>query len=511
MVEKVSLRSIVKGSGISLFGSLFSKSVHYLFYFLLARSLNPDGVGVFSTLLAILGFARIFSLIGFRGGVNRFVAYYRGQNDDARVRGTLRIGFAVGALMGITVAGVVILARPFVTKAVLDGAVSPRLLLVAALLVPLEAYADVTMSALRGFKRIDFQVLSQNVFQGLVKVGGFAALVWLGYDDVGAAVASYGLSIFVTMVLGLYFIERRTFSIVHGESTYEVRKLLVFSFPLLLTGTLSQIVDWTDVLMINYFGTNAQAGIYNIALQTGLVVTLGLTSVSSITGPMLSELVGKDDWKDVGPMLKIANKWVMLITAPMVVFLVPFSRDIVRVFGPEFATGGEVLLILGFGIFVKSTLGLSDTLLTSMGRTKVILFNHVVAAVLNVGLNYVLIPQYGILGAAIATGISVTLDGILPTVQLYGWHGIIPFRTDFAYPLLASLLAVVVTEVTLSWALEVHYLAVLPIGMIYLVIYGVAFLLVGGLAEEDVYILQAVKERTGFENERLERFVLRFT
>jgi O-antigen/teichoic acid export membrane protein len=190
-----------------------------------------------------------------------------------------------------------------------------------AFVVPLEALSSVMMTALRGLKRIDLQVTAQNIFQGILKIGGFPVFYWVGFDALVSLVFAYATAMAGTLVVGLYFVEGREFPVLRGEAVYEPRELFVFSLPLLFTGALNLVVDWTDVLMLGYFGVNSEVGIYNIALQVGLVMQIGQTAFSSITGPVLSELVGKEERGELESVLKISNKWILILTVPLVAFV----------------------------------------------------------------------------------------------------------------------------------------------------------------------------------------------
>jgi O-antigen/teichoic acid export membrane protein len=183
---------------------------------------------------------------------------------------------------------------------------------------------------------------------------------------------------------------------------------------------------------------------------------------------------------------------------------------VVRLFGTEFRQGGAVILLIGTAILVKTTLALSGTVIQSMGYSNVILANHVVAGLLNFLLNLVLIPQYGIVGAAIATSVAIAFDGLLPAIELYVWQRISPLRPDFVEPVAVAAVSTVAIFIGLDWATEIHYLMILPVGTVYLFIYGLALMAIGGLKQEDVYILQAIKDRTGVESPWIEQFVRRF-
>jgi O-antigen/teichoic acid export membrane protein len=410
----------------------------------------------------------------------------------------------------LVVATVVAAGHELLAELFLDPDTPSDVLLLIAFVIPLEASSTIFMTVLRGLKRIDLQVAAQNISQGILKIAGFLFFYWIGVDTLASLVFGYATAMVGTVLFGLYFVESREFPVFRGEAAYEPRELFAFSLPLLFTGALNLVVDWTDVLMLGFFGVNADVGIYNIALQVSLVMQVAYTAFSSITGPVLSELVGKEKLEEIESVLKISNKWVLVLTVPMFTFVIPFASDVIRLFGTEFREGAGVVLLIGAAMIFKTTFSLSGNVIKSMGHSNIILANHLIAALLNIVLNLLLIPELGMIGAAVATSIAIALDGVLPAIELYIWKEISPLRSDFVQPAVAAGLATVATVLGLGWATEIHYLAILPVGVIYLLVYGLLLMVIGGLQEEDIYILTAMKDRTGLESPRVERFVRRF-
>lgn len=505
MPRNKSIRTLIKGSGFSFLGSLFSKATHYIFYLVIARVAGADGFGIFSVALAILSLSESVSVLGLQSGVNRYIAYYQGQEDNLRTRGVIRIAFFVATVSSLVVTAAVLLIEGHLSDYFLDPGTPENVIWLIAFVIPLEALSSVVTGSLRGFKRIDYQVLSQNVSQGILKIVGFLVFYTLGIGFVGSFAFAYAVALLGTVLIGTYFLDYQILSITRGEGKYETRELLAYSLPLMFTGVLSVVVNQTDILLIGFFGVNSDVGIYNIALQTAMILQLGYTSFSSITTPMLSELVGQNDFEELRSILKISNKWVFVLTVPMFTFLIPFSSDVIRLFGTEFREGGIVLLIVGGAMLIKTSLSLTSSLIVSLGHSKIIFLNQFLAAGLNVILNILLIPRYGIRGAAIATAVAYALDGILPAIEVYVWQDIHPLRPDFAYPVLAAVIATVSCSLLLGWLLNIHYLGILLLGVIYLGIYVITLLVIGGLQEEDLYILRAAMGRVGLENCHLEQ------
>jgi len=168
-------------------------------------------------------------------------------------------------------------------------------------------------------------------------------------------------------------------------------------------------------------------------------------------------------------------------------------------FGPEYSEGIVALTILSLGFFVQSVAGPNMNALTSIGATRAIMIMNLIAAGANIGLNYLLIPPYSYVGAAVATAISYTLLNLLYSAALYSQTGIHPLTTHLLKPATGALVLMGVTYALLSTVLVRTIPTAFGTFAAFLVVYTVTVLRLGAIQEEEVMLLRSIEERFGID------------
>jgi O-antigen/teichoic acid export membrane protein len=176
--------------------------------------------------------------------------------------------------------------------------------------------------------------------------------------------------------------------------------------------------------------------------------------------------------------------------------MIIFSQEILTIFGREFATGATTLVILSVGQLMYSATGPLGVMINMSGRSKLTLLNTVLHLLLQVGLCVVLIPQYGIIGAAVANTIS---KGVQRAIQLGQVRLILrmhPFRTEYLKPVAAGVASWLVLSLFKAYFPQNNDSVLFPIlgSLIFLVIYG-SMLYRLGFDEEDEMILQRLRSK----------------
>jgi O-antigen/teichoic acid export membrane protein len=175
-----------------------------------------------------------------------------------------------------------------------------------------------------------------------------------------------------------------------------------------------------------------------------------------------------------------------------------FATDfIATIYGAKYAGGGVALMILAAGFAVKNVLSVHNSILEAVGRSKTLSFNSVIAAVSNLLLNIVLIPQFGLTGAAVATVASFILRDGLATIQVYltlettplTWRATRPVVLAVPFLLIISTVVAPATPSTFLWLVAVTGLASTA--------YAAVVLLVFGLSDTEVMVLRSAEEQYG--------------
>lgn len=489
------LKIVAKG-GILVFASVLLEHVFtFARRLIIVRSLSTSDYGVYSLGISIVMLALVIAGMGIDVGVQRFVGIYRGRGDLEGVKGTVYSSVIVTIIAILVTTGLLMLSSGSISS-LLDMPKLSWIIMVMALLIPLMRITTLIVNIYRGFEIVTPKVFFMCIGNGLITLTTVivAVLVFDTLDSIVVALV-IGNAISMAALIG-YVLLRPTPLPKELKPRFEYRKLLIFSVPLIVGGFASQIMLQTDTVMLGYFTTAARVGVYNAAVPLYRVLSIFLVAVGFIYAPVAARMIGEKKHGELRVLYPSVTKWLFMFTMPawFIFFFYP-SETLQFFFGSRYVGAAFALQILALGEFVHTIVGPSGQTLIAYGKTYLSMFNIVTAAVLNVILNLVLIPRYGIGGAAIATAISLFAQNVLFSGQIYYYYRINPFTRDYIKPVVASLLVLValyypmklVLGITI-WVLPIYYIAFLAcsLGMV---------VLTGSIDSTDLALYRAIKQR----------------
>jgi len=197
------------------------------------------------------------------------------------------------------------------------------------------------------------------------------------------------------------------------------KKLFKFGIPVLFTGLAGMIFGYMDTILLTYFRTLKEVGLYNVALPTMKVISVIGVAFTSILFPLSSELWAKKRKDQLGKGLGMFYKYALILVFPLALLMFLFPEIILGIlFGGEFKAAGGVLRILAIGYLINTLSGVNNTTLSGIGKPKEVSKIMFSGACMNLILNLILIPFYGMEGAAISTTISFLFLFILSTLKI---------------------------------------------------------------------------------------------
>jgi O-antigen/teichoic acid export membrane protein len=204
--------------------------------------------------------------------------------------------------------------------------------------------------------------------------------------------------------------------------------MLSFSAPLAVSGSMWFIFSDIDTFLLGALATTTAVGVYKVAYTLGKLVFLAKTAFEFLAMPIFSEYHAKDDISNMRSIYIILAKWTLILALPITLTMMLLPRLVIRItFGTEYVAGGTALSILAIGFIIHVISGANTSCLSAMGYTKLVMWDVGGAAILNIGLNVIFIPQYTVVGAAVATVLSYVILNTVAGYQLYRKNQIQPF------------------------------------------------------------------------------------
>jgi O-antigen/teichoic acid export membrane protein len=402
------LFEILKGTSITFVIKVFGSLVGFLVMILITRGYGESGQDVFGKYLLGLLVLRIFLIIGKFGAdtaLLRFVSGFNALNLLGNARKVYRKAILHILPIGIILSAVMYFSASFFSEQL--GVPKHYVECLAFLILPY-SWFFVNTQSLRGLKdMVSFAFFfntSVTLFAGIVLVVLFVLNKDLFLSNPTWPIYAFSIGIAISFIFSLILWNKKS----KGEG-FEVaqevsnKSFLNVAIPLMLAQSISFIMGWTDQLMLGKMMTTADVGVYGAAFKFSTLSVIFLAAVNSIAAPKISELKSQNDIAGIEKVVKHSTKLIFWVTLPIVAVLCLFPELVLSVSGPSFVAGAGTLIILSLGKFFSSISGSVGTILQMTGLQKYFQNILLLAAAINVVLNYLLIPYYGIEGAAIAS------------------------------------------------------------------------------------------------------------
>tara|TARA_B100000795_G_scaffold174491_1_gene131738 strand:- start:135 stop:716 length:582 start_codon:yes stop_codon:yes gene_type:complete len=188
---------------------------------------------------------------------------------------------------------------------------------------------------------------------------------------------------------------------------------------------------WTDKLMLGNMMGSEEVGIYFTAFKLSMFASIALMAINSIASPKFAELYGKKDFDGLKKVAHQSSKMIFLATLPLVLLFFSFPEFLLGLFGEEFKVGVKAFVFLSFGKLISSFSGSAGNILQMTGKQVIFMNVLFVGAIVNVILNFFLIPKFGINGAALASMISLSMWNLIMVYFVKRELGLYTFYIPF--------------------------------------------------------------------------------
>jgi O-antigen/teichoic acid export membrane protein len=265
---------------------------------------------------------------------------------------------------------------------------------------------------LRGFHEIKIYSLFRNVSQNAFVL--FAILISIYYsallDPIYILYGSIVISTGLLFIVVYKFLKKHhiNFSI---TGKYD-KTILKYSYPMFLTSSMIFLMGYLDSFMISYYLGEYEVGIYSACVKLSFAVTFVLASVNGFIAPKISQAYSRSDFNEVKKIYYNSIKIIVFVSAPIFLLLYIFPEFFLGLFGDEFKTVTTTLFIINTAFLVNALCGSVGYLLNMTDNQHMFMKILLGGLGINISFNILLIPLYGINGAAIATLISMSFWNI---------------------------------------------------------------------------------------------------
>jgi O-antigen/teichoic acid export membrane protein len=381
---------------------------------ILARALGTEGYGVYAYAFAIMNVLMIVAEAGVPTLLMREVAASLGRQEWGVLRGAIvRAGQWVA--FSSTLVSLIGLSVLWVAGDGLDHA-GRYTALFMLLALPLVSMARTVDHGMRGLHYVTAAQIVDTLRPLLVVLAVgvvFSALPYLRQPQyaMSAQLGAAAMSLFA----GVWVLSRKLPGEVRNHSAeFHTRKWLKNSLSFILIGGAGVINNQADIIMLGWFRTMDEVGVYRVAVQGATLVAFGLQAANAVIAPHFARLYAQGDMLRLQRLVTASARLILLSALPFALaFIVAGGAIAAWVFGADFRQSHTPLAILSAGQLVNAAFGSVGFLLNMTGHEKDTALVLWLTVMLNILLNLMLIPSFGVAGAGSATAISLVTWNVL--------------------------------------------------------------------------------------------------
>ena len=391
----------------------------YGIHFTLPRLISAEQFGLYQVVISMISVINAVVVTGTYQTVSKFVSQDEAKAGSVK-SAALKLQLLVGG--GATL-GVVLLA-PLLAGYLNDLRITNYLRLAAAITLSYSFYAVFT-GYFNGRRRFLAQAALDAAYSTM-KVAFIVLLVWMGYG-VWGGVGGFALAAACALTLSALVAGGE-----RGSGPVRPRELFTFQAYLLVSTLVVNLLQRADLILVKALSSSdaalasENAGYYSAAVSLAGLTYQIVISVTFVVFPLVSQSTFAADHERTRAYVSNTMRYSLMIMAVFSTLLSANAREVIAVVYPaNYQVGSIALSILAFSMLLFGTLYVLTTIITASGRPKISLLIGAITLAVNVGLNVLLIPRYGLNGAAIATSAAMLVGAVAAAGYVWVSFGVL--------------------------------------------------------------------------------------
>ena len=426
--------TIARQAGISMAGFTLGQLFRFAYNLAAARLLGAEALGIYALVVSIVQVGEVVASLGLDAALLRFANRYEGDGRRRAVASALR----TGVISALAVSALLIISSGWIADALHGGNLLRLTLCSAAAAIPVSVATLLAGHAVQASRKLAPKVLAMQVVAPssllLLMVG--ARYLW-GVD------AALVVPFVPTALLAFAWVLpafRRATGVVAGDllRARQDPEMMRVALPLLAVSLFSMFSHWIDIMMLGLLTDPRTVGLYHPAARTAGLLRAVFLAFSGIAAPMIAACHARGDEAGIRKLYELVSRWILTIVLLPALLLALFPGEALSVFGAGFSDGSTALLFLAASALLQAWFGLGSTVLAMAGGERLSFVNQAVALLLQVALHLLLIPRYGLNGAAFSTFAVTLLLSAARAVEMRWLLGIGALSRKAWKPLLAA-------------------------------------------------------------------------
>lgn len=381
----------------------------------LARYLGPSELGSYTLILTIIMVISLPVKAGLPQLIVREISKYKVENSSKKIKGL--IVFSNTFIIAFTM---ILFFIFYLYNTYYNNIWTKNTLFLIFSLVLVLAFNETRSATLRGLGSYFLGQIPDNLIRPLVFIIIIILIIFSGYElNVQSTLVAYFISVTIAFMVGNIFLYKNNSikGLAKYKPIYDTKIWLYSSIPMSMSNIFHLANTQIDILLLGYYLSTYEIGIYRISVQISLLIAFSLQASKMISEPIFSRLLKEGSFNELQKTIKYISRLNSVFSILILVLILIFGKTIIiLLFGIEYIDSFVPFVILASARLVSSFLGTGGYLLNMAGFEKRYAGLWLISAFINIILNILLIPIFGINGAALSTALSLIFANI------YTWY-----------------------------------------------------------------------------------------
>jgi O-antigen/teichoic acid export membrane protein len=414
-------KSAVKGATIVLIISLIAAFFGYLVRFILARNLTIEEYGLFYSVFAFLGLFGMFRTFGFDKALIKFIPEFKHHKKYTEIKSSIIYAAFIQLITNSIIILGVYLFSNYLSINFFHNPQASIVLKLMAIALFLDSFVQVIKFSLQGFKKMNYfsgiDLIRMLLILGVIIIG-----LKLNYGILSPVIAHILAPIVLTIIFSYILIKnvfpqflRSSFIIDKGL----IKTISKYGAFIMVTTIGGVVLGYTDTLILTYFSGLTSVALYNVALPTAKLFLYFPRAIAGILLPLTSELWIQNKKNLIKAGIESLYKYSMIIIVPAVFAMFSFSEILISLlFGKSYVLASNTLKILSIGMIFGTLNSVCVNFFAGIGKPQINSKIIYTAAIFNLVANLIVIPIWGIIGAAITTSLSYFIMMVIGLINI---------------------------------------------------------------------------------------------
>ena len=388
----------------------------FVFFWLVANKFGPKTQGIFSIGFLFLSVGAMISKLGIETALVKWIA---SSNSIGTEKFIFHKSCTIVLFSSLLIALILFLLAPLIAM-MYNKPDTELTIKIAAISIPFLSLLEVASNLFKGRKKTTTYGLFYHFFKFLGPLICLAFFYFNGSYGYDKPMISYllGLSM-VTLII--FIVTESSFKDIKKtiNSTFSTKKMLMTSYPMLISSSIIMIMGWSDVFILGFFVSEEQIGVYSTAIKLAAIVSFAYNAIATIAAPKIALFFSQNKNRDLKETISFSSKLMLITGVPTFSVLFLFPEFFLMIFGEEYTNGKSVLRILLLAQLANVLTGPVGPILNMTGKQNQLKKFIIISLIFNIVFSLILVKNYQLEGVAIGSAIGMVLWNLLGALYIF--------------------------------------------------------------------------------------------